>query len=667
MYNFRSGAYRTILIMLFVGFSMLAIANDTIYTQRQAAYRAMGLANLNNDAMMIQAYEGVTINTVEINFLVNTLQTKGTVDFDIVKLVRVLELSNGEYDTLILPGLLALPYWINYGDTLRGYWSENHMIQWMSSDWLLHEKYAKPIDATLRTRLLHYLQVKVNYGFYEFFSSVYAPYCFAGLINLADFSQDAEIKQWAIRASQRLLKDLLILTNDKGTFFPAAGRNYFGKYETPYGQNHNSLIYLLTGKGVAPTYPSHGGGFLSTSSLPVDSVIASYTNHLDYTYHIGHSLDSGFVINSVLSPLDRIIAQWSSGAYFHPEVAEESAQLLVDSNLWDHIDFTAFEPLSSLPPATIAILANTLNVASTSSLYCGEDVAIFKNNSVTLSSVQDYHKGKVGYQQMVCVANVGTTAVMTAAGQVTLPWHDKPETNNSEHLPYVKQKSNLALLMYRPQFVPPLLPFSHKEVALFFQENDYDEIVEDSLWLIGRQGTGYVAIRRHCIDTINGAQGCNMDKGQTWVIMVGDSTMYGNFGNFQNLIHNSQFESYWYLRTDTTPNQYVYYSHIQVDTIDIAYAWEVDSAGAVGINELASKDDIALYPNPATNTVNLNLGNFYNDDVTVKIMDVIGNEVYRGKASASPITIDVAAWAKGMYMVTMQTDTTIITKRLLKE
>lgn len=657
--------------LLFIAFVLClytAQANDTTYTQRQAAYRATALANFNGDAVTIQAYEGVPVDQTALNALISTLPTKSTVDFDIVKLVRILELSNGEYDTAILTPLLALPFWINYGDTLRGYWSENHMIQWMSSDWLLHEKYNKPIDATLRTRLKHYLEVKTQYGYYEFFSSVYAPYSLSGLLNLADFSQDAEIKNLAISAAQRLLKDLLILTNDKGTFFPAAGRNYYGKYETPYGQNHNNLIYLLTGLGQVPGGASHAGGFLATSSLPVDSVIASYTTSLNYIYSIGHTLEEGFVINSVLSPLDRTIAQWSSGAYFHPLVAEETAQLLVDSNMWGHVDFGPFAPLSTLSPQTIGVLSNTLNVASTSSLYCGVDVAVFKHNSITLSSIQDYHKGKVGYQQQNCVANVGTTAVITGAGEVIVPWRDRAETSVCEHLPYVEQHSNVALQMYRPQPVPPLLPFQNPEVALFFQSADYDEVVEDSMWLIGRQQNSYVAIRRHCTDTINGVAGCYMQGGQTWVFVVGDSIMYGSFSNFRNIIHNSTFTSSWYMDNNVSPSQYVYYSKIEVDTVTIEYAWGVDSI-TVGIIDAANADaKFSVYPNPTTNDVTINLSNFDNEAVSISVNDVFGRLVYRVEEEVvSNKKINTTDWADGIYIVSVKSGDNVYTKKLIKE
>ena len=230
-------------------FQNLSIANDVIYTQRQQSYNDVALANVNSDVITIQAYKGVPVDAAILNTILVNLTTRSTADFDIVKLIRVLEFSHGEYDSLILPVLRPLPFWLEKNEDNREYWSENHMIMWMSSDWLMHEKYGKVIDSTLDKRLRHYLRLKIQYGFYEFFSSTYMPFCLAGLLNLADFSQDAEIKDLATQAAQLLLKDLMKLTNDKGVFFPTAGRNYPGKYESAYGQNHNGLVYLLTGFG----------------------------------------------------------------------------------------------------------------------------------------------------------------------------------------------------------------------------------------------------------------------------------------------------------------------------------------------------------------------------------------------------------------------------------
>jgi len=205
-------------------------SNNPIYEQRRTAYINNALTHFDWDAVTLQAYSGVPVDSVALHTLLTNILSEETSDFDIEKLVRILYFTNGTYDSLILPVVNSIPYWLTYHDTTRCYWSENHLAQWMSSDWLMHEKYGRHIDSTLDYRLRHYLRLKVQYGFYEFFSSVYAPYCLAGLLNLADFAQDAEIKALATKAAQILLCNILKLTNDKGVFFPAAGRNYYGKW-----------------------------------------------------------------------------------------------------------------------------------------------------------------------------------------------------------------------------------------------------------------------------------------------------------------------------------------------------------------------------------------------------------------------------------------------------
>ncbi len=56
------------------------------------------------------------------------------------------------------------------------YWSENHMIMWMSSEWLLDQHNNETPDTGPRERIVHFLDLKATYGFYEFLSSSYFPY-----------------------------------------------------------------------------------------------------------------------------------------------------------------------------------------------------------------------------------------------------------------------------------------------------------------------------------------------------------------------------------------------------------------------------------------------------------------------------------------------------------
>ncbi len=642
-------------------FSQSLFANDSIYENRRQAYIDTALQYTNSiDLVAIQAYNNGIVDTAVLRNILSRIEGGSTFDFQLVKLIRVLFLTNGDYDNIILPAIDTVPFWLTKADTIRGYWSENHTIMWMSSDWLLHEKYGRAIDTALRTRLVHYLDLKVKYGFYEFYSPTYAPYCFSGLINLSDFAQDPQIKDLATKASVRLLRDLLLMTNNKGVMFAVAGRAYPSKYETPY-QNHSNLIYLLTGLGERPGDPSHSGSFLSTSSLEVDSIVSTLNFSVDTTFYIGHSIDSSLAINSVLRPLDKIISQWSSGLYFHPKVAYETGSLIIDSALWSHVDFAEFRDFRNFGATDIQLIAESLPAISMSSVICGQQVSVFKRNAVTLTSLHDFWKGKVGFQQYPIMANVGTTAVFTGSGRVKQDWDDRAPGNQNDHLPYVAQKSNVALIMYRAEVNNILL--KSKDVALFFEDSDYDEIRNDSLWVLGRQENSYVAVRRYCIDEINNVRACTIERGQTWVIVVGDSSMYGSFNNFESLISQSQFTDSWYY--DSTTSQSVYYASITIDTITIDYAWGVDSL-INSINDVKGLAAFKLYPNPTQSEVTIELSNQGSAPVGITVFNMVGQVVYQFETTERNQLISTAAWPEGIYMVQIEQDGARHIQKLVK-
>ncbi len=296
-------------------------------------------------------------------------------------------------------------------------------------------------------------------------------------------------------------------------------------------------------------------------------------------------------------------------------------------------------------------VANTLSSISKSSVLCKADISIFKHNSVTLSSVLDFWKGKVGFQQYTCVANAGTTAVYTASGEVKANWNSRNSNNQNVHLPYVEQHSNVSLIMYRPENVPSALgaTYNYKDVALHFNDADFDEVEEDSLWLLGRQQESYVAVRRACIGEINTLRACPTTGGQTWVIMVGDSAMYGSFAGFQDIVHQSQFEEKWYL--DTITSQYVYYAKIVVDTATIDYAWGVDSTTSTGLTETdLTASEWNLYPNPANDMIQLNTANPMGLGL-LEIFNVTGQLIHSQRVSDKTLSISTQTFSEGIYNV----------------
>ncbi len=654
----KSSAFSVLTIAVFTLFSGIVNAQNLSFEERRQQYIDSALTNFNGgDAIVIQAYMGVPVDQNVLDGIFNVMLTKSTIDFDIVKLVRVLFLSNGEYESQILPSIYQVPFWLRDGENLRVHWSENHMILWMSSDWLLHERYNKPIDSNLEIRLRQYLHMKMEYGFYEFFSSTYSPFTLAALLNLADFAEDAEIKDLARQAAQKLLTELLSITNDYGVMYPAAGRNYYGRYSNFYNQNISSIIYLLTGFGEVPNDASHSGGFLATSSVDFTSVINSWTATIDTVYHIGHPIESFDTILQAQSPGDKVIFQWSSGSYFHPVVALESAQMITDSNLWANPEFAELSFFSSLPIQNIPTVAENLSCASKSTVICGEDVAVFKNGSVVLSSIQDFWKGKWGYQQFPCVAAIGTTAVLTTSGKPEIDQNNISADHANDNLPCVTQNSNVALMMYWPEVKPDLVGIARKEVSLYLTENDFDETVENNLWLMGRKGNGYVAVRRACTGVIDGVKACYNSSHQSWVTVVGNAEMYSSFANFQSMIAQSQFEEQFYYNPVTQDS--VYFASISVDTVSANYTWTREN-NTTSIEDVVDNTTINVYPNPSNGILTISSVNKVS---ALEMYDVAGRMVYTQNNTQQA---NISQLSNGLYNLKIITEDTIVCRKIIK-
>ena len=446
--------FKLTLITLLWFISMPCVfANDFETRRNQFIQAAQGNNNL--DGVVLQAYNQSPINEAVLFESLEGMLDVETIDFRITRLIRILFLTDGDYEDEILSALEPIPFWPPDPDNVRSYTSENHIIMWMSANWLLHESFDWEARPTLRQNIVHYLNLKIDYGFYEFFSPVYLNYTAAALINLADFSQDEEIKTKATIAAKRLWSEILMMTNDKGSFYPTAGR--VSSYSQLAGSGrYRSSIYLFTGLGDFPHSTGVGSSAIATSEVDFSDVCDSWSNELNTTLNNGHSLSSGFDLHSDLSREDRVIFQMSAGAYFHPDVADDVIWLF---GFYHMLGIEIIEQLLQNMPnnigASIAGIAGSLSRSS----YIGKvDIDIYKNRGVVLSSAQDYWKGRLGWQQWPWAAAIEDQSVFTICGD-----RQTSEMNANTSLPYINQEENVALIMYRHNWDLP-----------FFGINDFN-------------------------------------------------------------------------------------------------------------------------------------------------------------------------------------------------
>lgn len=656
------------------GLLMASLWNTSAYAQNDCNYADRRDAYLENvretstgeGRLVIQAFDGEPFDQDVLNAVLANIQVRETADFAITQLVRAMYFSDGSSDEQFMDVLNTIPFWLpDPTGPDRQYWSENHMIMWMSADWLLHERFGREVRPTLRQMLVKWLDVKIQYGFYEYFSPIYYPFTVGGMMNLVDFAEDDEIRAKAEQAVTRLLSDLLLKVNDQGFYFPTCGRGDMGKFALGAVGGIGTLARLVAGIGDAPEGSHIGALSLATSDMDLTDICATWTPEVNTTLHYGHPLSEARNIYGDLERQDRIIFQWSSGAYFHPLTANETMWQIGNFNLWGHEEFEPFA-FAQILPASWGNLFAKVAASITRSSYIGNvEIDIFKHGGAVLTSSQDMWKGRAGYQIYPVVATVEDNPVLLRSGEVFPDWQSVPSRRSNDHLPYVDQDENVALVMYKPNADLALFGFGNKEVALKWESAAFDEEREEGMWVLGRVDDSYIAVRKHCDGTISGIPACPDGDGQTWAIVVGNESLHGSFDDFQAMIGQAVYEERWYFNWQQF--RWVYYGHIIADGKDIEHHWlgnwwdapedpngltEADP-GRLGQGEA---DGVNLYPNPARDFVTVDLRGYGADARLLYVIDNSGREMYRNllQAGTPDAVIETRSWTPGWYTVVIE-------------
>ncbi|HEY9116168.1 MAG TPA: T9SS type A sorting domain-containing protein [Bacteroidales bacterium] len=93
-----------------------------------------------------------------------------------------------------------------------------------------------------------------------------------------------------------------------------------------------------------------------------------------------------------------------------------------------------------------------------------------------------------------------------------------------------------------------------------------------------------------------------------------------------------------------------------LDSSKIADNWDGLGGQVFGINEMkVSPEELAFYPNPASEVVNLDLSTFtQNDEVSIDLMTIAGMQIYSSKVkggNTGQINLKNLSLAKGLYVI----------------
>ena len=562
------------------------------YNDRKNFYIQKNLNHSNYYSLLLQISQSLPLNNNLLNKAIKDYQdeiikTKDNSDFDLIFFIRLLYLLKNNNHISYQSTFLTISnllkdehFWLTKNEKAKCYWSENHMICYLSS-WYLWNQLNNICDSQCDLLLTTYLETKAKYAFYEAYSQVYNMYTLSALLNIYDFALDNTLKNSALTSINTLCRQFLEVNLLNGSTFCASTRTY-QRYKTSSLQNnHNKLLHLLSGNNQESEL-SPIGSFMVTSSYVPNIDYSTFTNKYHVTYNIGNTdFDK---VYSKLSRTNKTLFQWSAGNYFN-EYIDDTLDLMDKYNLDNHSHFKS-EPYTTIlnlfPNSVLKSTSSTLKAFTDCSDLTNVNYNIYNNGNYSFTCLENYNRGKMGAQQLPFIINLDGTPIFTQSGKVSSVGN-LDEANGNSHLPYVKQEKNIALVMYQPY---DLIKSSAKAanldltVYLYLNQSDFDEVIQNKNWIFVRKNNSYAAIYSTTLkkDSLNNYFNDNTNQ-QGWIFILGNSSEYKDFSTFQNQILQKcafQFriikpnKSIWDKLTDS--DNY-YYGKITFNNISFDMKW----------------------------------------------------------------------------------------------
>ena len=438
-------------------------------------------------------------------------------DFRLVNLVRILyefsDMIPEENRLKIEDVLFNFRYWWDEpGENSMCYWSENHQILFASAEYLVGQKYPDTLFPKsgltgrqhmdkARKRALDWLRMRWDYGFIEYYSSVYYKEDIAALINLIDFAEDEELVQ-----KSQIIMDLLfydVASQSLGTMFSSvSGRAYQRNRMGREAAEFSGLTNYLWGSGeeIGPHMiygMMHTANYelppvLKEIALDSSTVIIRQSNGLDLSELKGE----GYFGSDNRS----MMMQWGMESFTNPEVVRNSLAHIRNCNMFSNYSLRDFKILNykllhwlHLEPIAVRIINPQSN-----------GVAIQKGNSYTyktadysMYTVQDHQVGDYGDQQHIFGMNIHKAFSIFHLHPALEKGKQRQSPNywvGYGHFPHSVQDRNINLSIYnipkkKGMMESALLDYTRA----YFPSYDFDTAYIEGRYAFGKLGETYCA------------------------------------------------------------------------------------------------------------------------------------------------------------------------------
>jgi len=533
-----------------------------------------------NDLIKLEAG---TIKTPSAEALNEALTfQRDTSDFTVAGLVRLYYLHHD--DSLLTPVqrdqirkvLLDYKYALDEpGLSEAEIWTENHQILCHGSDYLVGQMFPEETFTNdkrtgqqhrdkARAQVLRWLNFHARTGPAEWDSVPYYNMDLAGLLNLVEFAEDAEVQ---VRAT--MMVDLLL--------FDLAVNSFYGQMGTSHGRAYAQNVLSATGDSLL-TFQALAFGFGRLQS--VDMATTMLVTGRRYTIPpvleaIGQDLPESmlnFERHSIplteagaaqfgfsLTDIKDFEIWWGMGAFSNPAVINMTYDTIDKYHLWN---YPMFRPLKAIgrvlrPLGLLPMASRMLNPDSNGAVMSEVNKVTYRTPDAMLSTAQDYRPGEKGYQQHIWQATLGPYAVVF----VTNPGSNDHiggvgYWSSNGRMPRNAQYRNVLISIYniQRQGAPSEMQtgpydFTHA----YFPAWAFDEVVEGAAtsgggWTFGRLGDGYIGLYSHLPYqwTTSGPEAGQeiiaQGRENIWICQVGRKAVDGTFQAFIKKVSNAPIE-----------------------------------------------------------------------------------------------------------------------------
>jgi len=447
-------------------------------------------------------------------------------DFRLVSLMRVMYLHpeklTESQKAQIRETLLNFKYWLDEpGDDSMCYWSENHQILFATAEYLAGKLYPDEIFpntgmtgrehmAKGRERSLIWLEQRWNYGFVEWYSNVYYVEDIGPLSNLIDLTGDPEITVKAQIVMDLLLFDLATQSY-KGTFVTTSGRAYERNRKSGVHSSMKSVAQHIWGYDLdGEDRKGMDLNFKYIRNYEVPEVIRQIGwDHGERIIKASNGLNVSELKGEDLIGMEtrQIMMQWAMESFTNPEVIANTLKIINTYGLLSQESFNPFTMINYSVLKTFGLLpviSRTLAPQSNGNAIQRANAYMYKNDSFSMSTAQNYHPGTHGDQHHIWQATLSNELSIFASHPAVWPEDRGPNGNSptywvgSGRLPHSVQDRNVNLTLFRlPEEKGPMekrmIPYTHA----WFPEAHFDEVAVEDTHIFGRLGDVYVGMKAY--------------------------------------------------------------------------------------------------------------------------------------------------------------------------